>query len=297
MAHANSSWPNVSPVGNSQQNIHVNHLRSTNTSTSHSHDDNIYNICDSNTSMSDRTHYQHQQATNTSNNEESRQNQTYNKNNNTTTKYLQKNIPYPINSPVTTSQRTFGEPMQPLEEGVIRIASLNVNSLGKYSRSNPKQDLLKEWIHENDISVLGIQEVGVAMHMVSHYDKLEERMQDLRWTKMKVSYSSNRHESISVSQYGGTAICAFNEIAARANPRTGNDETGLGRWSWMLFEGRHQHKTRIISAYNPCRSKGNETVYMQHSRFLIIMVMQNALVKCLWRTLLDRSINGKHVVN
>ena len=185
----------------------------------------------------------------------------------TTRKRNEKMIPYNITLLVSKTQRTFGERMCPLEEGIVRVASINVNCLGVFSQSNAKQDLLKEWIHENEISILGIQEMGIAMHMVPSYDKMIERMRDLRWTKHCVSSASNIHESITKAQYGGTAACTFNEIAVRCSPKNDCDPTGLGRWSWLMFEGRNKHRTRVISAYNPCKSKGQETVYMQHSRY------------------------------
>ena len=47
---------------------------------------------------------------------------------------------------------------------------------------------------------------------------------------------------------------------------TASDPIGLGRWSWMLFEGKNNHITRIISAYVPCKSTQDryQTVYNQH---------------------------------
>jgi len=43
---------------------------------------------------------------------------------------------------------------------------------------------------------------------------------------------------------------AFDE-AAHQIKATGADLTGLGRWSWILFEGKSKHLTRIISVYVP----------------------------------------------
>ena len=61
---------------------------------------------------------------------------------------------------------------------------------------------------------------------------------------------------------------AFGEGAA-ASVTSGEDESGLGRWSWMLFQGAHNNKTRIISAYKPCRTgpSGLRTVFNQQRRY------------------------------
>ena len=42
------------------------------------------------------------------------------------------------------------------------------------------------------------------------------------------------------------------------------DPTHLGRWVSHVIEGKGQHTIRYVSAYNPCKSKGNNTVYTQH---------------------------------
>ena len=84
---------------------------------------------------------------------------------------------------------------------------------------------------------------------------------------MRISSSNNKHENIDKFQYGGTAVMAYNEAAHRVKA-TGSDETGLGRWSWILFEGKHNDTTRIISAYVPCKISADcfQTVSNQHKR-------------------------------
>ena len=184
-------------------------------------------------------------------------------NNNTTINQTK----YPRNGIVTSSNRIFGEDMTTkASEDIVRIVSLNANNM-RVTSKNYKQDSLKRWIHENDIDIIGIQEVGIATHMIQRRDTLYERMKDLRWTKIKISAANNVHEKISRAQYGGTAVMTFNRIATRATSKQGKDPTGLGRWSWLLFEGKQNHRTRIISAYNPCKSYGHRTVYMQHKRY------------------------------
>ena len=157
--------------------------------------------------------------------------------------------------------------MGPLQDDTVRIASLNINNLGVRAFSNPKQDSLKNWIYDNEIGIIGLQEVGVAFHMQKKYDKLQERMRDARWKKIRISQANNICEKVEVAQYGGTAVMAYDEIAARVTSKAGQDTSGLGRWAWLLFEGKYGHRTRVISAYNPCKSRGPETVYMQQVRY------------------------------
>ena len=52
---------------------------------------------------------------------------------------------------------------------------------------------------------------------------------------------------------------------------TGKDNRGLGRWTWMEFQGRRNHRTRIITAYRPGlkpHATKLTTVYDQHMRYI-----------------------------
>ena len=79
--------------------------------------------------------------------------------------------------------------------------------------------------------------------------------------KMRISFSNNKNESI---QYDGTAVISLNDTAHQVQT-TGSDPTGLGRWSWMLLEGKNNHITRIISAYVPNKS----TLDRYHKRYFL----------------------------
>jgi hypothetical protein len=92
----------------------------------------------------------------------------------------------------------------------------------------------------------------------------------------RVSACHNIHESHNHYQQGGTMMVAF-FCLARYVISSGVDQTGLGRWSWIQV-GTDQHRTQIVSAYQPCRlsgcwligqnglMKGRETVAAQHER-------------------------------
>ena len=61
------------------------------------------------------------------------------------------------------------------------------------------------------------------------------------------------------------------DTMAHMTKSSGVDDSGLGRWSWVLIEGDRERHARIISAYNPCRTKIDQfsTVYSQHKRFFL----------------------------
>ena len=166
--------------------------------------------------------------------------------------------------------RTFGDHFGEKESNHIRIVSQNINCLGVKPKNNPKQERLLNWLIQNEIDIIGWQELGIAFHMLPSNQRLYERIKDPRWAKVRISSSNNRHETIERFQYGGTAVATFDEAAHRVKV-TGGDTTGLGRWSWILFEGRNKFFTRIISAYVPCKTADDKrkTVYNQQKRHFL----------------------------
>ena len=145
---------------------------------------------------------------------------------------------YPINQKFQSSKyskyKTFGDPFDQKQDGNIRIVSQNINCLGIKAKNNSKQERLINWLIQNEIDIIGLQEVGIAFHLVPPHLKLKERIQDPRWNKIRICNSNNKHENINRFQYGGTAVATFNEAVHRVKA-TGHDFTGLGRWSWILF--------------------------------------------------------------
>ena len=53
---------------------------------------------------------------------------------------------------------------------------------------------------------------------------------------------------------------------------SGKDDTGLGRWMIMVFQGSEGIKTIIVCGYNSCYNKNMEsrTSYQQQRRYLVL---------------------------
>ena len=90
------------------------------------------------------------------------------------------------------------------------------------------------------------------------------------WTKnhMKITAAHNVHHKVNRQQWGGTFAATFGKLATRVS-EMGKDETGLGRWSWMLCKGLNGHTVCIIMAYNPNQSTRTKTktIYRQHQSY------------------------------
>ncbi len=101
-------------------------------------------------------------------------------------------------------------------------------------------------------------------------------------------------------QEGGTGMICFGESTGYIT-KTGQDEEGLGQWSWVRVSGTKGHGMRIITAYNPCKYKNpnSGTTYQQQRRYFItkkkdltcpIILFRRQLIKQLkqWRSGGDR---------
>ncbi len=71
-------------------------------------------------------------------------------------------------------------------------------------------------------------------------------------------------------QEGGTGAICFGDATGYIR-KVGKDEEGLGRWIWILFGGSDGHMTRLITAYNPCKSRkvNSGTSYHQQRPYFI----------------------------
>ena len=155
--------------------------------------------------------------------------------------------------------------MMTKHDGTCRIISQNINYIRVWATGSYKTNFLKNLIYNNDVDICGLQEVGLAQHLLPRHDQLAKRMRDYRRDNIRMSSANNKHDDVDKLQYGGTAVFAYDFISHMVRA-SGTDSTGLGRWSWLQLEGHRNQRVRIVSAYNPCRTPTNHyaTVYSQH---------------------------------
>ena len=164
----------------------------------------------------------------------------------------------------------WGDEIEGKDHECIRVLSNNINSLG-IQKGNHKEYKLKELMVEQSVDVLCLQEVNINWRRCTYYDSFYERIRCKGLDHLKHSKAYNKHENYKHFQRGGVT-CASVGTFSQFVKDTGADETGLGRWTWILVQGRREVKTRIISAYQPClheydKDNGFQTVYRQQSRY------------------------------
>ena len=83
----------------------------------------------------------------------------------------------------------------------------------------------------------------------------------------------NGHENVGRIQEGGTSMILHGPLLYQYDfEHYGKDDTGIGRWTVMVFQGSEGIKTRIVCGYNSCFNKKMEsrTTYQYQHRYLVL---------------------------
>ena len=163
----------------------------------------------------------------------------------------------------------WGDSLIVKDDSTIRIVSKQIGGLG-ITVGNSKERELKNWIIENEIDCIGLQETNVFWKKCNDKSQFRERMRHHKWDFVRTSTAFNKHEFTAFNQFGGAAIVTTNVVASRVCC-TGADETGLGRWAWVQYRGKNKTSARVISVYQPHKPADEtlhpKSVYRQQQRY------------------------------
>lgn len=157
---------------------------------------------------------------------------------------------------------SHGTEMAPKDENVVRILLQNVHGLPLWS-SDAANNGVREGFEYTQADIYGMTEVNVHWRNLPDKDKLHERT---------ASWFESRHLSVAYNttvrakrqrQYGGVAMISTNRLSNKAMG-TSIDPSGLGRWCSTQFRGKGDLKLRVVTAYCPHDSGGDQSVYGQH---------------------------------
>ena len=154
------------------------------------------------------------------------------------------------------------------EDGVQRFLFSNVNGMCMWKTKNRKTACIAELVANYNVDVAGIVECGInwgyfkASQTLASLFKLEQEV----WSVQAWNSTEEVHKN---SQHGGTGMLVFGETIQSAK-KHGKDPRNLGRWTWYLLEGEPNHRTRVVTGYQPVKAKpkGLETVYQQYVRYI-----------------------------
>jgi hypothetical protein len=156
---------------------------------------------------------------------------------------------------------------QKKDEEMVRILFQNVGGIGFMSgdinQESVKIEKLKRLIIDKSIDIVGLAEVNKDWRCVDTEHtvwKATERWREHR--RVQVGHNTSRPAQRE-RQIGGTLMMAFDEVCFRVSKR-GVDRRGLGRYSWMEFNGIGGVKTTCITAYCPVISASPGGAFSQH---------------------------------
>ena len=170
---------------------------------------------------------------------------------------------------------SYGRIDEKKPEGVIRLIWENTNSLKvitdpKLARVRCIDELRKRV----QADILGLCETNCAWHVAGR-DRQFHQLFGPGEDRMSRAACNKNDRWPPKSQYGGTALMAFGRLSGFSGG-SGEDETKLGRWSWIRFKGDGKSVV-MVSAYRPVkpscvRRRGTDlhdhlgTVWEQHVR-------------------------------
>jgi hypothetical protein len=167
------------------------------------------------------------------------------------------------------SWEPFGDTIKKSKiSSTVRIGFQNINILTKNKNTTKSKNML-EFMYKNEFDLWLMSEVGLNWHKVDPQDLWFERIREKfgdQSTRSYMAFNSNEQEIAEPLQYGGTGIFANTEVAHRVIS-SGQDPEKLGRWTWMLLQGKRGIRIRVVSAYRPSNSNnGTDSVMIQHYR-------------------------------
>ena len=100
-------------------------------------------------------------------------------------------------------------------------------------------------------------------------------------SELRAVASHNIHESTTAGVYqeGGTCLMGYGTMVEYLDLElSGKDDSGLGRWTHLVFKGEDGFRTRVVCAYCPCYNKNlaSGTSYSQQKRYWL----QKGVVDC-----------------
>jgi hypothetical protein len=159
----------------------------------------------------------------------------------------------------------------PKHPNSIRIAFQNVNGIQKAKSWNE----LKSFSHK--LSTLNVDIFGAAeTNLKWTFARNQQVKAILQKTHnmCSISTSSNKEESLTAYQPGGTLTAIFHKYVGRIT-KTIQDPTSLGRWSGFKLHTHFGHQLNILTVYQSTKSDGLHTSYQQQSHYFRTQGIQN----------------------
>jgi hypothetical protein len=151
-----------------------------------------------------------------------------------------------------TDQMPFGDELRDSTDSLFRVAFVNTGGI-PVNKKNGKSIIIEESVRNLGASAVGFQETDVNWNKLPACDRLHERFHGW-WRRLSLNiahyadYQPKTYAQTSAHQFGGVVLCSINDGAARIHS-SGSDPTGLGRWAWTRYQGKHGQGLRVVVGY------------------------------------------------
>ena len=152
----------------------------------------------------------------------------------------------------------------------IRVVYQNIHrSIG--TKDNPTTNTLLENLHKMEADIFLASETNCNWKTAEFRNNLQRSIRNF-WPAHRVAFSSSDvglelefHEFLP----GGTCTMAFDHLGMRV-VKAGEDDSGLGRWSYLTLEGQDGRRLTFITGYRICKGamRGTTTSCVQQRRVL-----------------------------
>ena len=163
----------------------------------------------------------------------------------------------------------WGDVILPKAPSTIRVALQNIQGLPILPYSE-KHRQITSCIDLLQIDNFGIAEINLNFPQLPSSHQWRERFKKLI-SAHSIYATNTTHITQEKILFGGTAQLSTGMLGHRAIA-SGVDPSGLGRWCWTRFIGRHNTHLRIITGYRPTpntQSDGPMQVANQHEIHLL----------------------------
>jgi hypothetical protein len=172
-------------------------------------------------------------------------------------------------------EKTFGNDENKKEKDCWRVGLLNYGGFALKSCQRRicgcKDCNFRARSKKMKVDVVLVTETDVHWQSVQVENRLRERTRGW-WEAIHIRsayYKAYRTSRGSAKQYGGTAIFSINKAVHRVMA-SGEDPTGLARWTWTLYRGKNGITLRLVAAYRPVKNTtGASSVWSQQRQYLV----------------------------
>jgi hypothetical protein len=187
--------------------------------------------------------------------------------------------------------QTHGIAPNSKQAGIFRMLCENANGFNNRISGNHKIEKALEIKDDLDIDCFLFCEHRLNLRHNANVNDFKQMFQREIACSAIAAHNVHEWQQAGRVQEGGTGAICFGDATGYIR-KMGKDEEGLGRWSWILLRGSDGHMTRLITAYNPCKSgKANSgTLYQQQRRHFIVRKKDLTCPRTLFRRHLTATI-------